>query len=159
MNAIFYKVSNNIRATSPLMRENCLVCFCLCHVSYGIWISWPGIDPRWQRWKCQVLTIGLPGNFPKLLFMTINFAFAEPIFPSALLSPAFMPRGWGVLEGGFRCPPAAEGDSGGARVPEPSFFACGVTLHLFSRSWLLSKDFWHAHVQVRRQWEYWLKCV
>ena len=33
MNAVFYKISNSIRAISPSMRENCFVCFCLCHVA------------------------------------------------------------------------------------------------------------------------------
>ena len=145
MNAIFYKVSNSTRAISPSMRKNCFVSFCQCHVAYGIWISWPGIDPRWPGWKSQVLTTGLPENFPKLLFYDHKLSTCWTYLPISSAFSSFMPRAWGILEGGFRCPPAARVTLGEPRSPSPRFLLVGSLCICFLVSWLLSKDFWRAH--------------
>ena len=152
MNAVFYKISGSIGAISPFMRRNCLVCFCLCHVAYGIWISWPGIGPRRPWWKCQVLTAGPPENFPKLLFYDHKLSTCWIYLPISSAFSCLHAQGLRHPGGWIRCPPAAKGGSGGARVPEPSFLAT-----CFLVSWLLSEGFWHAQVQVRTWREHWLK--
>ena len=36
--------------------------FWSCHVAFGILLPWPGVERGPLQWKCQVLTIGPPGN-------------------------------------------------------------------------------------------------
>ena len=47
--------------------------FWLYHAACRILVPQPGIEPKPQQWKCQVLTTGLPGN--SLLFYFFIFLF------------------------------------------------------------------------------------